>query len=121
LAERLYSNETTLKLPAERVYEQRWAMALIEQAMARLRAEFEVAGTGEAFEQLKCFLAAGKAELPQADLAAKLGMTEGALRVEVHRLRKNFRKLFRDEVAQTVAEKEDIDEELRHLLAVLNE
>ena len=110
----------TLKLPAERVYEQRWAMALIEQAMVRLRAEFEAAGKGETFQLLKGFLAAGKAELPPAELAAKLGMTEGALRVEVHRLRKTFRKLFRDEVAQTVAEKEDIDEELRHLLTVLN-
>jgi len=121
LAERLYNTETALQLPAERLYEQRWAMALIEQAMARLRAEFETAGKSEAFEHLKGFLAATKAELPQAELAAKLGMTEGALRVEVHRLRKNFRRLFRDEVAQTVAEKEDIDEELRHLLAVLAE
>lgn len=120
LAERLYSNETSLKLPAERLYEQHWAMALIEQAMARLRADFETAGKGQTFEHLKGFLAAGKAELPQTQLAEKLGMTEGALRVEVHRLRKTFRKLIRDEVAQTVAEKEDIDEEFQHLLSVLS-
>lgn len=119
LAERLYNTELTALLPAERRYEQRWAMALLDQAMIRLRAEFVAAGKESEFELLKGYLAAGKTEIPPAELAAKLGLSDGALRVEVHRLRKNFRRLVREEVAQTVAEKEDVEEELRHLLAVL--
>lgn len=121
LAERLYHEEPSPKLPAEQLYERRWALSLIEQAMNRLRAEYATAGKAHEFEQLKGFLAAAKADAPQAELAAKLGRSEGALRVEVHRLRKCFRRLFREEVGQTVAAEEDVDEELRHLLAVLKE
>lgn len=121
LAERLYHDEPSAKLPAEQLYERRWALSLIEQAMSRLREEYAAAGKAEEFEHLKGFLAAAKADAPQAELAAKLGWSEGALRVEVHRLRKRFRQLFREEVSQTVAAEEDVDEELRHLLAALNE
>ena len=121
LAERLYHSDCLPALPAERLYERRWAMALIERAMARLRGEFESSGKGSDFELLKGFLAAGKAESPPAEVAEKLGCTEGALRVEVHRLRKNFRRIFREEVSHTVAAEEDVDEEVRHLLEVLKE
>ncbi len=121
LAERLYKNEPSPKLPAERMYEQRWALALIDQAMMRLRAEFEGAGKAKEFEHLKGFLAAGKGEAPSPTVATGLGMNDGALRVAVHRLRKRFRQLFREEIAHTVASDEDVDEELRHLLAVLSE
>lgn len=120
LAERLYHNEPAPKLPAEELYEQRWALSLIEQAMVRLRAEYAEAGKAQEFEHLKGLLAAAKSEAPRAELAAKLGWSDGALRVEVHRLRKRFRRLFREEVSQTVAAQENVDEELRYLLAALN-
>jgi RNA polymerase sigma factor (sigma-70 family) len=121
LAERLYKNEPSPTLPAEKMYEQRWALALIEQTMTRLRGEFESAGKRHEFERLKGFLAAGKSEVPSAALAAEMGLNDGALRVAVHRLRKRFRQIFREEIAHTVAKAEDVDEELRHLLLVLSE
>jgi RNA polymerase sigma-70 factor (ECF subfamily) len=103
------------------MYEQRWALALIEQTMTRLRLEFEAAGKRDEFERLKGFLAAGKTEVPPAALAAEMGLNEGALRVAVHRLRKRFRQVFREEIAHTVAKDEDVEDEVRHLLAVLSE
>lgn len=121
LAERLYQNEPAPTLPAEKMYEQRWALALIEQTMVRLRAEFETAGKHAEFERLKGFLAAGKSEVPPASLATELKLNEGALRVAVHRLRKRFRQVFREEIAHTVAKAEDVEGEVRHLLAVLSE
>lgn len=121
LAERLYQSEPAPKLPADKMYEQRWALALIEKSMTRVRAEFESAGKADEFERLKGFLAVSKQDIPHATVAAELGMNEGALRVAVHRLRKRFRQIFREEIAHTVASAEDAEEELRHLLAVLSE
>ena len=121
LAETLYRNEPAPVLPAEQLYERRWAMTLLERTMTRLRREFESAGKEEEFTRLKSFLVADKREIPYAAAAAEAGVTEAALRVAVHRLRKRFRAIFRDEIAQTVARAEDVDEELRHLLAVLSE
>lgn len=121
LAERLYHNEPPLTLPAESLYERRWALSMIQQAMARLRAEFEAQGKVDDFERLKGFLAAGTTPKPSTDSAANPRRSDTALRVEVHRLRKRFRQLFREEVSQTVAAAEDVDEEIRHLLAALKE
>ncbi|SRR5258708_4007470 len=123
LAEQLYQNEPPPRLPAERMYEHRWALALLEQTMRRLRAEFDMAGKGEEFDRLKHFLAVGKADIPGAAPAGSegAGQKDGTLRVAVHRLRKRFRQIFREEIAQTVARPEDVEEELRHLLAVLSE
>jgi RNA polymerase sigma-70 factor (ECF subfamily) len=121
LAERLYRNEPPPALPAEALYERRWAVSMIQQAMARLRAEFEAGGKADEFERLKGFLAVGTASVPLAETASKLGRSEGTLRVEVHRLRKRFRQLFREEVSQTVAAEEDVEEEIRCLLAALKE
>jgi RNA polymerase sigma factor (sigma-70 family) len=121
LAERLYQSEPAPRLPADRMYEQRWAVALLEKSLARLRAEFESAGKTAEFDRLKRFLAVGKPEVAQAGAGPDSGMSDGALRVAVHRLRKRFRRIFREEIAQTVAKAEDVEEELRHLLAVLSE
>lgn len=122
LAERKFSAETAAgELSPDRLYERRWALTLIEQAMARLRAEFEPAGKTGEFEKLKSFLTADKREIPHPAVAAELGMSEGALRVAVHRLRKRYRELFREEIGHTLAEGEEIDTELRHLLTVLSE
>ena len=89
---------------------------LLKEAM---KGESDRAGKQEAFDRLKVYLT-GEAGTPRyRDTAAELGMTEGAVRVAVHRLRRRYRDLVRDEIAQTVAGPEDVDEELRHLFAAL--
>src|SRR5262249_18214075 len=104
----------------DRAFEKRWALTLLEQTMSRLRAEFKSDGKISEFERLKIFLTADKKEIPYADAAAEMKMGEAALRVAVHRLRKRYRELFREEIAHTLAESESVDEELRHLLDVLS-
>jgi RNA polymerase sigma factor (sigma-70 family) len=122
LAERKFQAETTAgEISPDRLYERRWALTLLEQTMARLRAEFERAGKTAEFERLKSFLTADKHEIPCPAVAAELGMGESALRVAVHRLRKRYRELFREEITHTLAQGEDVETELRHLLAVLSE
>jgi len=119
-AERRYHAEPTDELSADRIFERRWALTLIEQTIARLRREYETAGKGGDFDQLKTFLTADSGEIPYAQLVEKLGQNEGALRVAVHRLRKRFRELFRQEIAQTVSSPDEIEGELRHLLSALS-
>ena len=119
LAEARYQSEPALELTADRIYERRWALTLLENTMNRLREEFGQANKGAEFERLKVFLTAEKSAMAYADVARDLGTSEGAARVAVHRLRRRFRKVFREEVAHTVAASEDVDEELRHLLAAL--
>lgn len=121
LAERKFQAEITAgEISPDRLYDRRWALTLLEQTMARLRAEFEHAGKIGEFERLKSFLTADKREIPCPAVAVELGMSESALRVAVHRLRKRYRELFREEIGHTLAEGEDIDTELRYLLAVLS-
>ena len=121
LAERKFKIETSAgDISPDRLYERRWALTLLEQTMTRLRAEFERAGKTGEFEQLKSFLTADKREIPYATVAVELGMSESTLRVAVHRLRKRYREMFREEIGHTLAEGEDIDTELRCLLAVLS-
>jgi len=119
-AERRYHAEPADELSADRIFERRWALTLIEQTVARLRGEYEAAGKRREFDQLKTFLTADGDAIPYAELSATLGQTEGALRVAVHRLRKRFREVFRQEIAQTVASPDEIEGELRHLLAALS-
>ncbi len=105
---------------AEKLYEHRWALTLLDQAMARLRGEFVAAGKAADFDRLKIHLTAPRGEAGYADVAAELGTTEGAVRVAVHRLRRRFREVFREEIAHTVADAGEIDDEVRHLLGVLS-
>jgi RNA polymerase sigma-70 factor (ECF subfamily) len=103
----------------EQSFEWRWALTLLDQVMNRLSAEFARDGKGELFEALKPCLLGERAAQPYAMLAAKLGMTEGSVKVAVHRLRQRYRQLLRDEIANTVAEPGEIEEELHYLFAVL--
>ncbi len=121
LAERKFQSElTAMQLPPDRAFERRWALTLLEQTMARLRTEFESAGKISEFERLKIFLTADKHEIPYAKVADELNMNENALRVAVHRLRKRYRELFREEIAHTLAEGENVENELRHLMSALS-
>ncbi|QIF04455.1 sigma-70 family RNA polymerase sigma factor [Roseimicrobium sp. ORNL1] len=119
LGEKLYREETSPQASADEAYDRRWALTLLEQTLGRLRAEFERSGREHDFTVLKPQLVAPRGENSYADLAAQLGSTEGAARVAVHRLRKRFREIFREEIAQTVANEEDLEDEIRHLITVL--
>ena len=99
----------------EKAFDREWALALLAKVIERLRAECEAEGRGKQFAELKIFLTAGKGELSHADAAKTLDMDEGAVRVAVHRLRKRYRQLLRDEIAQTLADAADVDEEMRAL------
>jgi RNA polymerase sigma-70 factor (ECF subfamily) len=120
-AEQRYQAEGDNALAPDRLYEQRWARTLLEQALARLRADYAAAGNTAEFDQLKGALTAERGGIAYRDLAAALDLTEGAARVAVHRLRKRFREEFRAAVAETVSAPEEVEGELRHLVALLGE
>jgi DNA-directed RNA polymerase specialized sigma24 family protein len=101
------------------MFERRWAMTLLEQALATLEAEFTTAGKADDFQAMKHCLTLDRGSISYAELAAKTGSNEGAARVAVHRLRKRFRELFRANIAATLAEGEDVETEMRHIVAVL--
>jgi DNA-directed RNA polymerase specialized sigma24 family protein len=119
-AETRHLAEPADHLTAEKLYDRRWALALLDRVLERLRKEFAVAGKAAVFDKLKDSLMAEKGAIPHSGVAAALGMSEVAVRVAVHRLRGRFRELFREEVARTVGSANEIDEEIRHLLAALS-
>ena len=118
-AETRYGHEPATEETPEQSYERRWALTLLDTVLQNLRAEYERAGKGELFAGLNSCLVGGREAQPYAALAGKLGMTEGAVKVAVHRLRKDYRQWLRAEIAQTVAGTENVDDELRYLFAVL--
>ncbi len=103
----------------DRLFDREWAFALLEQVIQRLQAECAAEGRAKLFAQAKGYLMVGEAVIPYAEAAAKLDMDEGAVRVAVHRLRKRYRELLREEIAQTVNEPAQVQEELRSLQAAL--
>lgn len=106
-------------LSADRLYERRWALTLLEQVLRRLGDEYRAAGNEALFNELKELLTDEPDKPSQARIGAKLGMTENAVKQALHRLRQNYRTLLRDEIAHTVAVPGDVEDELRHLIAVL--
>ena len=118
-AESLLSQEPPSYLSPEQEFERRWAAALLQQAMARLRQEFETAGKGQTFDQLKLFLEGEASSGDYAAMAAGLGMSANAIAVSVHRLRQRYRELVRLEVANTVASPNEVEDEMRYLFSVL--
>ncbi len=103
----------------DKVFERGWSAALLARVMSRLAGEQEEAGKRDLFERLRPVLAEGTAESSYAEIAAACGMSEGAVKVAVHRLRRRFGELLRDEIAETVADPAEVDEEIRYLLTVL--
>jgi RNA polymerase sigma factor (sigma-70 family) len=106
---------------AEQIYERGWALALLDQVLTRLGDEYRAAGPAAAglFDQLQKLLTAESDRPSQAEIASKLGMTENAVKQAFHRLRQRYRDLLREEIAHTVMLPGDIEDELRHLIAVL--
>jgi DNA-directed RNA polymerase specialized sigma24 family protein len=118
LADSRYSNEPAHDQTAEKLFERRWACALLEQVLARLRLEFESPEKQRQFELLKGFLTGG-GNTSHADVASELGMSAGAVKIAAHRLRRRYRELLREEIGRTVAEPDQIEDEIRALFAAL--
>ena len=116
--EERYQREPAHDETPDRIFERRWALSVLDRVMEKLRAEFLCYGRPEHFERLKVFLL-GHSDAPYAALAHELNTSEGALKVAIHRLRKRYRELFRQEIADTVAHSTEVDSELRFLAAVL--
>lgn len=109
----------TATLAPEEAYDRQWALTLLDLTLARLRAEFAAAGRSAEFDVLKSCLMAGRGAIDYAAVAKRLAASEGAARVAVHRLRKRFREIYREEISQTLADGADLKAELQHLAAAL--
>ena len=108
-----------MSLAPDEIFDRQWALTLLDLTVNRLRAEFSAAAKPGDFEALKDCLMAGRGTIDYAATAKRLGVNEGAARVAVHRLRKRFREIYREEISQTLADGADLDAELRHLAAAL--
>ena len=104
---------------AEMIYERRWALTVLAQVLERLKNEYRTAGNAALFDSLKQLLPDEPGSSSQVEIAARLGMTENALRQAFYRFRQRYQLLLREEIAHTVATPGDIEDELRHLIAVL--
>ena len=111
--------EPTDPVTAEMIYERRWALTVLEHVLSRLKEEYRGAGNATLFDSLKELLPDEPGAPSQADIAAHLGMTENAVRQAFHRFRQRYQSLLREEIAHTVATPGDIEDELRHLIAVV--
>ncbi len=116
--EERYQREPAHGETPERIFERRWALSVIDRVVEKLREEFVQHGRPEHFERLKGFLL-GQSDAPYSALAREMSTSEGALKVAIHRLRKRYRELFRQEIADTVADPAEVEPELRYLASVL--
>jgi RNA polymerase sigma factor (sigma-70 family) len=116
--EERYQREPAHNETPDRIFERRWALSVLDRVMDRLRAEFVQHGRVDHFNRLKAFLL-DQAEAPYAALAREMGTSEGALKVAIHRLRKRYRDLFRQEIAETVTDAAEVESELRYLATAL--
>jgi RNA polymerase sigma-70 factor (ECF subfamily) len=119
LAENRCEAETAHALTPQKIFEQRWALALLDLVLQRLREEYQARGKVKQFDALRSYLSEGQSQRSQAQIAEELGTTEGAVKQAVRQLRQRYRELLRQEVAHTVATVGDVEDELRHLIAVL--
>ena len=118
LAESRYAADPQALAPDE-TFDKQWALTLLDLTINRLQAEHRAAGRTAEFDILKQCLMAERGAIDYAGVAGQLGVNEGAARVAVHRLRKRFREISREEISQTLADGADLDAELRHLAAAL--
>lgn len=119
-AEQLYSLEPVEPGSPEKLFDRRWAATLVEGGLTRLREEYRVRGKAELLAQLELSLTQEAGPGRYAEWAGTLGMSEGAVRVALHRLRRRFGELLREEIAQTVTGTAEVDEEIRHLFEAIS-
>jgi RNA polymerase sigma factor (sigma-70 family) len=117
--ENLYAAEPVETADPEKLYEKRWAGTLLDLTLSRLREDYIASGRGQLFDELKVYVWGERSDASYSEVAAHLQLSEGAVKVAVHRLRQRFRDLLRAEIANTVADVREVDEELRHLIAVI--
>ncbi len=114
-AEHRYQVEPSDQFSPDKLYDRAWAMTLLEKVIDRLRDECAADDKAALFEKLKPFLMFGKGAIPYPEAAADLGLSEGTVRVTVHRLRRRYREMLREEIAQTLSDPAAIEEELQAL------
>jgi len=114
-----YALEPSHDVTPEAIYQRRWALTVLDRVIVRLRQAYADAGKEKVFDGVKAFLTGETGAPPYEQVARELGMSEGAVKVAVHRLRRRYRDLLRSEIAQTVADPEEVEEELKYLLTVL--
>jgi RNA polymerase sigma-70 factor (ECF subfamily) len=119
-AETRYQGGPASELPPDRLFERQWSMTLLETVLGQLHQEYAASGRGELFLALRFAITGDKSDLPYAELAAHLNLTEPAVRVAVHRLKQRYRKMLRMEIADTVADESEIAAELNYLRRVLS-
>jgi len=117
-ADELYRREASQELNAEELFEKRWALTVLARAVDRLGQEYDQLGRGDLFERLRGLLT-GDAEDSYAEIAAALDMKQGAVKTAIHRMRNRLGRVLREEVAQTVSDPDQLDDEIRHLLHVV--
>jgi RNA polymerase sigma-70 factor (ECF subfamily) len=115
-----YRLEPAEGMDAEKLYERRWALTLLEQARARVREEYLKAGKAELYDRLKAFESEDQNAPSYAQMAAELGLTESAVKSAVFRMRQRYRELVREEVANTVESPAEVDAEIRYLITVIS-
>ena len=105
---------------ADKIFDRRWAMTLLDQVMARLARDYADTERGDIFESLRGVLIKDKDALPYSEIALQLGMTEAAIKMAVQRMRAHYRELLREEIAKTVVSEDQIDDEIRHLFVTFS-
>ncbi len=118
-AEGRYERELAEELTPDRIFDRSWALALLGRVLDQLRREYDEAGKAATFEALRGGLEFGPGDVPHAAIAARLGTNEGAARVAAHRLRRRYGELLRREIASTLEDPADVDDEIRDLFAAL--
>jgi RNA polymerase sigma factor (sigma-70 family) len=116
-AESRFASAFAQALPPDVLFDRQWALTLLERTMDRLRQEYVDTGRSKLFEFLQSCLAKDEAALPYAEIAARLKLTDAAVKMAVHRLRARYREILRQEIADTVSSPEEIEEEIRHLFS----
>jgi RNA polymerase sigma factor (sigma-70 family) len=115
IAESRFASEAAHQVPPDVLFDRQWATTLLERTMARLSEEYLASGRARLFEHLQDCLAKGESALSYSEIAARLNLTEAAVKMAVHRLRGRYREILQQEIAQTVSSREEVEEELRHL------
>lgn len=121
LAESRLAADLSHRLQPDVLFDRHWAMTLIERTMVRLEEEYLLSGRARLFECLRNCLVKDEAAQPYAEVAARLHLTEAAVKMAVHRLRARYREILRAEIADTVSKPEEVEEEIRHLFSAFGQ
>lgn len=120
-SEERYQLEPVDEVTPEKLFDRQWARAILDQALVRLRQEYATARKTETYAVLQAFEPGEQKTISYAEASSRLGVSESALKSMIHRLRERHREIVREEIAQTVSMASEIDEEIRHLIAVISE